>query len=50
MREGVREVAITLWPALRAMNVRASPKPEEQPVMSQMRGVGGDIVMKAGGF
>lgn len=37
--EGLREVAITLWPFLSAMRERAVPKPEEQPVMSQTRGL-----------
>lgn len=32
-------MAITLWPFLRAMRERAVPKPEEQPVISQMRGL-----------
>jgi len=36
--EGLRDVAITLWPARRAMRVRLRPKPEEQPVMSHTGG------------
>lgn len=44
--EGVRDVAITLCPALRAMKARDSPKPEEQPVMSHTRGFAIDIVME----
>ena len=43
--EGLREVAITLWPFLRARRESAVPKPDEQPVMSQTRGlVLGDIL------
>jgi hypothetical protein len=35
--EGLREVAMTLWPAFRAMSVSDSPKPDEHPVTSQTR-------------
>ena len=33
--EGLREVAMTLWPDFRARRVSAEPNPEEHPVMSQ---------------
>lgn len=36
--EGLREVAITLCPALRTRRARDLPKPAEQPVMSQTSG------------
>jgi hypothetical protein len=32
----LREVAMTLWPPARAARVSERPKPEEQPVMSQV--------------
>ena len=38
MLAGMREVAITRWPCAWALRVRERPKPEEQPVMSQVRG------------
>lgn len=38
VRDGLREVAIRLCPLARTMRARARPKPEEQPVMSQVRG------------
>ena len=34
--DGLREVAITLWPARRATWAISKPKPEEQPVISQV--------------
>ena len=43
--EGVREVAITWWPALRTRRVRDLPNPAEQPVMSQTRGFW-DVTMR----
>ena len=38
---------MTLCPALRAMMDREVPKPEEQPVMSQTRGLEADGILKA---
>ena len=43
--EGFREVAMTLWPALRAMCASEVPKPEEHPVMSQTRGLFGEGIL-----
>lgn len=36
MAEGLRDEAMALCPCARTMRVRARPKPEEQPVMSQV--------------
>jgi len=41
--DGLREVAITLWPARRACKARVAPKPEEQPVMNQTGADGADM-------
>lgn len=38
VRAGVREVAMTVCPAAWAWRAMARPRPEEQPVMSQVRG------------
>lgn len=38
MREGCRDVAITVWPLERAVRASERPRPEEQPVISQVRG------------
>ncbi len=43
--EGLREVAITKCPRLRAYFARARPRPEEEPVISQTGGDGEDIVV-----
>lgn len=40
---GLRAVAITLCPARRAVSAIAAPRPEDEPVTSQVCGV---IVMK----
>ena len=45
--EGFREVAMILWPFLRAVKERDVPKPEEQPVMSQTRGLQGEDILNA---
>ena len=41
VRDGFRDVAMTLWPFARARRARERPKPEEQPVISQVEGVEG---------
>jgi len=41
---GLRAVAMTVWPALRAWRAREAPRPVEQPVMSQVWGVVDAIV------
>jgi len=43
--DGLRELAITVWPAERARWARVRPKPEgeEQPVMSQVSLLGGEV-------
>lgn len=48
VRDGSREVASRVWPTGEATTARARarPRPEEQPVMSQTRGLEG--VVKAG--
>lgn len=38
VRKGVRELAMTVCPAAWACRAMARPRPEEQPVMSQVRG------------
>jgi len=38
VREGLREVAITVCPCDWTVRVRERPKPEEQPVMSHVSG------------
>ena len=42
---GLRAVQMTLSPDVRAARARAEPKPLEQPVMSQVLGVGGEAVV-----
>lgn len=44
VEDGEREVAITWWEFARACLARARPKPEEQPVISQI-GTGGDMLV-----
>jgi hypothetical protein len=41
------EVAITLWPFIRAVKERDVPKPEEQPVMSQTSSLEGEDILNA---
>jgi len=41
----LRAVQMTLSPDVRAARARAEPKPLEQPVMSQVLGVGGTAVV-----
>ena len=43
VREGLREVAITLWECERRRRARVRPRPEEVPVMSQVRGRCGEV-------
>lgn len=38
MREGCRDVASTVWPFDWAARASERPRPEEQPVISQVRG------------
>lgn len=38
MREGCRDVAIIVWPFDWAVRASERPRPEEQPVISQVRG------------
>lgn len=47
--DGLREVARTRCPALRAVRARCRPKPEEQPVISQIGDVGRLVVGMVGG-
>ena len=45
VRDGLREVAMTLWPCAKIVLVRVRPKPEELPVTSQVRDFAADIAL-----